>query len=344
MKETPKQSGFRMPAEWEPHEATWLAWPHNLETWPEKFDKIPQVWAAMAKALCPHEKVNILVNDAKMEKEAKELLGVENVFFHHVPTNDAWIRDFGPIFVKNEKAVAMTDWIFNTWGERWEPRPLDNAVPKKLAGPLGVKHFEPGIVLEGGSIDPNGRGSLLTTESCLLSRTRNPHLSRKEIEETLNEYLGITNVIWLKEGIAGDDTSGHVDDLARFVKPDTVVCVVEKNRKDPNYEILQKNFEILQKATDQDGKPLKVLPLPMPRRVDGPKGKGYPDETVPASYANFYIANHVVLLPIFHQESDAEATYLLQSVFPDRTIVPIDGRDLVWGLGGIHCVTQQQPA
>lgn len=338
-----------MPAEWEPHEATWLAWPHNPETWPGKMDKIPVVWVAMVKALSPREKVPILVNDEKSEKQALGLLQKgdvpisANIIFHRIPTNDSWIRDFGPIFIKNGKDVVVTDWIFNTWGGRWEPRPLDNAVPEKIATLTGHKILSTNIVLEGGSIDVNGKGTLLTTESCLLSPTRNPNLSRGEIEQKLLEYLGIKKVIWLKSGIAGDDTSGHIDDIARFVNPTTVVCISTKDSRDPNYEILQKNLELLKEATDQDGNRLTVIPLPMPKPIPGPKGIGYQDDCLPASYANFYIANGVVLLPVFGQETDREATAILQSVFPDRKIIGIRAEDLVWGLGGIHCVTQQQP-
>jgi agmatine deiminase len=346
----PSALGFRMPAEWEPHAATWLAWPHNEETWPGKFDKIPQVWVNFVKALKDHEKVKILVKDATMEADARTKLEAAdalnaNVEIYQIPTNDSWIRDFGPIFIKNPGHVAITDWIFKVWGGRWEKeRPLDNAVPSKIAARFGYERFEPGIVLEGGSIDVNGKGTLLTTESCLLSPTRNPHLSREQIEGYLNDYLAMTNVIWLKEGIAGDDTSGHIDDIARFTDVNTVVCILEENPDNENHEVTQKNFETLQKAKDQDGTPLKVLKLPMPALIPGPQEEGYVDSWIPASYANFYIANNVVLLPVFDQPSDEEATRVLQGCFPNRKIVPINGVDLVWGLGGIHCVTQQEPA
>ncbi|MDO8644276.1 MAG: agmatine deiminase family protein [bacterium] len=365
MTQTPHQLGFRMPAEWEPHEATWLAWPHNAETWPGKIDKVPVVWAAMIKALAPHETVHVCVKDEAMARETQRVLSTgipsscvldersrgedpsppvePRIIIHKIPTNDSWIRDFGPIFVKNHSEVAMTDWIFNTWGGRWEPRPLDNAVPKIISEKFGIQRFETGLVLEGGSIDVNGEGLMLTTESCLLSPTRNPDLSREQIEQKLNDFLGVKKVIWLQEGIAGDDTSGHIDDIARFVNPNTIVCILEKDRSHKNYKILKKNFELLEKATDLSGKPLNVIPLPMPQPIPGPKGEGYEDDCIPASYANFYIANKVVLLPVFGQKTDEEAMKILQNCFPNREVVGIPSSDLVWGLGGIHCVTQQQP-
>lgn len=344
-----------MPAEWEPHTATWLAWPHNKKTWPEKFNKIPEVFAEMTKALHQNEKVNILVKDKKMEIGARKSLektGVKNlhnsnsnIAFYHIPTNDSWIRDFGPIFVKNAKnKIMIEDWIFNVWGQRWETkRPLDDAVPTKIAKKDGYALIEPGIVLEGGSIDVNGKGTLLTTESCLLSPTRNPHLNKKQIEKYLKDYLGATNVLWLKEGIGGDDTSGHIDDLARFVNENTVICMIEQDKKNENYKNLKENFRRLEKMRDQDGKKLNVIEIPMPKPVPGPKGKGYEDAFAPASYANFYIANNAVLLPIFKDELDDEVVQIFEKFFPARKIVPIDCRDLVWGLGAIHCSTQQQP-
>lgn len=344
---------FRMPAEWGPHEATWLAWPHNRETWPGKFEKIPSVWVEIVRSLHEHEKVNILVNDGNAEKSARALLQKKNVWsknilFYRIPTNDAWIRDYGPIFVNRQQANggqkrAIVDWIFNAWGERWDKRPLDDVVPKKIAEEFGYPLLEPGIVLEGGSIDVNGKGALLTTESCLLSKTRNPHLDREQIEQYLKNYLGITVVLWLKQGIVGDDTSGHIDDIARFVNENTVVCIYEENTRNKNYSVLKENFELLQNVTDQNGKLFNVVPLPMPNPIAGPTGEGYKDEWIPASYANFYIANGVVLVPVFNQPTDEKAIKILQKFFPDRRVHGIFASDLVWGLGGIHCVTQQQP-
>lgn len=342
MTKTPQELGYRMPAEWEPHAATWLAWPHNAETWPGKLDKMPALWARFAKELAPHETVHICVRDAAMEQKAKAACP-HNIQFHHIPTNDSWIRDFGPIFVKNDSQIAMTDWIFNTWGGKWEPRPLDNAVPKIISEKFGTRRFETKLVLEGGSIDPNGQGLMLTTESCLLSPTRNPHLSRKEIEKALFDYLGVSQVVWLKSGIAGDDTSGHIDDIARFVNTHTVVCIEEKDPRNKNYQVLQDNLKILRQTRDAQGRLLDVISLPMPRPIPGPKGEGYEDDCIPASYANFYIANQVVLLPVFEQDTDAIAFDILKRCFPTRTIIPIPCQDLVWGLGGIHCITQQEP-
>lgn len=340
---------YKMPAEWEPHEATWLAWPHNHETWPGKFEKIPMVFVEFVKALHECEKVNILVNNDSMKEEAEQMLKragawSANVNFYKIPTNDAWIRDYGPIFIKNDSGIAITDWIFNVWGERWEKsRPLDDAVPKEIAEKFGYKVFEPGIVLEGGSIDVNGEGTLLTTESCLLNKTRNPHLSRGQIEDYLRDYLGATNVIWLKQGIFGDDTSGHIDDIARFINPNTIVCAVEENPKNENYEITCQNFEILEKARDQNGNLLNIIKIPIPIPIPGPREEGYKDKWLPLSYVNFYIANSAVLLPVFGQPMDETVIKIFQALFPKRKIIGIYSSDLVWGLGGIHCVTQQQP-
>lgn len=340
-----------MPAEWEKHLATWLAWPHNSETWPGKLEKIPKVFAEITKALHQDEKVNILVKDGKMEQKARSALKKinalsKNVIFYHIPTNDSWIRDFGPIFVKNPAGkILIEDWIFNVWGQRWEKkRLLDDAVPTKIAKKDGYSLINPGIVLEGGSIDVNGKGTLLTTESCLLSGTRNPHLNQKQIEKYLNDYLGATNTLWLKGGINGDDTSGHIDDLARFINKNTVICVTEHDKKNKNYENLKENFTRLEKMRDQEGKKLNVIEMPMPKPIPGPKGEGYEDGFVPASYANFYIANNIVLLPIFKDKFDNEVVRLFEKLFPERKIAPIDCRELVWGLGTIHCSTQQEPA
>lgn len=332
---------YRMPAEWEPHEGTWLAWPHLKEHWPGNFPPIPAVFAEMTRALATSEKVFICVNDETMEREARALIGdLSNIFFYRIPTNSSWIRDYGPIFVRDaEGKLIITDWIFNGWGNRWPqwPYDLDDAVPQRVAEACGFPIVTSGIVLEGGSIDVNGKGALLTTESCLLSRTRNPHLNRSEIEDYLEKYFGATHVIWLKEELKGDDTSGHIDDLARFVNPTTVVACLEENEQDENYEVLKKNFELLKASRDQDDHSLNVIPLPMPNPV---MREG---ERLPASYANFYIANTVVLLPTYRCKQDEEAAQILERVFPGRKIVSIDCTDLIWGLGAFHCSTQQQP-
>jgi agmatine deiminase len=343
---TPTALGFRMPAEWEPHAATWLAWPHKEESWPGNFAPIPSVWVAMVRALAPHEHVNILVNDAAAAAAVRALLHAarvpgQAVSFHVIPTNDAWARDHGPTFVTRQAGgsteLAAIDWIYNAWGGKYPPWDDDDVVPQKIAPLLGIRLFEPGIVLEGGSIDVNGYGTLLTTEACLLNPNRNPHLSRAQIEQYLRDYLGVRHILWLGDGIVGDDTDGHIDDLTRFVAPTTVLTVLESNPRDENYERLQANYERLRHMTDQDGRALRVLTLPMPQPVY------YEEQRLPASYANFYIANDVVLAPVFNDPHDVEALRTLQEVFPGRRIVGMPARELVWGLGAFHCVTQQQP-
>lgn len=330
-----------MPAEFELHDATWLAWPHNPETWPGKMRVIPPIWIQMIKPLHLHEKVHLCVNDPGTEEEVRVILKRHdmgpNVILHQIPTNDAWIRDHGPIFVKQGGALAAIDFIFNSWGKKYGPWDLDDIVPKRVAEFLKIPCFEPGIVLEGGSIDVNGRGTLLTTEQCLLNKNRNPRLSKSQIEEYLRDYLGVTNILWLGDGVAGDDTDGHVDDVTRFVNPATVATAIEEDPADENYKPLQDNLKRLQSMKDQDGKPLKIVTLPMPGPVvcEG--------QRLPASYANFYIANGVVLLPVYNHSNDQKARAILQGLFPSRRVVGIHAVDLVRGLGAFHCVTQQQP-
>jgi agmatine deiminase len=343
----PRQLGYHMPAEWEPHESTWLAWPHNPDTWPGKIEPIPDVWAQMIAALTTGEKVNLLVNSAEMKNQAlicltQAKVDMSKVFFFEYPTNDCWMRDAGPIFVtrelKEKKNLAITDWIFNKWGGKYPPWELDNLIPQQIARDLKLPSFQPGIVLEGGSIDVNGQGALLTTESCLLNKNRNPHLTKKQIEQYLGDYLGINQVLWLGDGIMGDDTDGHIDDITRFINPTTIVTVVEEDPEDDNYKLLQDNLERLTKMKDLNGKPFTLVKLPMPGPVN------YDDQRLPASYANFYIANKVVLLPTYRHQNDQIAAGILQKFFPDRKIVGIDATDLIWGLGAFHCITQQQPA
>ena len=282
-----------------------------------------------------------------MEEEVRRLLAdtggdAGNVFFHYNPTNDAWCRDHGPIFlqrrVRGSVEEAVVDWGFNAWGGKYPPYDLDDVIPTRVAEELGIPVFHPGIVLEGGSIEVNGRGTLLTTEACLLNPNRNPQLSRAGIEECLREYLGVSHILWLGDGIAGDDTDGHVDDLTRFVDPKTVVTVVEDDPEDENYQPLQENLERLKHMTDQDGRPLRVVTLPMPSAL------WHEGQRLPASYANFYIANRLVLLPTYDPSRDEEARDTLQQLFPDRKVIGIDCTDLVWGLGAFHCVTQQWPS
>jgi agmatine deiminase len=344
---TPAELGYRMPAEWEPHRGTWLSWPHKEASWPDKFEPVPSVFSSMVRHLADHEEVHINVAGPAMEQDVRRLLadgGADsgNVYFHYILTNDAWCRDHGPIFIHRQDdgrdSQAIVDWNFNAWGGKYPPYDLDDVVPSRVADELGVPAFHPGIVMEGGAIDVNGRGTLLTTESCLLNPNRNPQLERPEIEQYLRSYLGVSHILWLGDGIAGDDTDGHVDDLTRFVDPATVVTVIEDDPADENYEPLQANLERLRGMTDQDGRPLRIVALPMPRPL------WHGGQRLPASYANLYIANGVVLLPTYDPGPDEQAQAVLQSLFPDREVIGIDCTDLVWGLGAFHCVTQQWPS
>jgi len=343
----PADLNYRMPAEWEPHAGTWLAWPHKEESWPGNFAPIPAVWAEIVRALEPSEHVNILVNDATAGNTVRKLLGAagipqRNVTLHAIPTNDAWVRDHGPTFLTRRAAkhtdVAAVKWCFNAWGGKYPPWDRDEAVAEQVAARVGAPVFRPGIILEGGSIDVNGRGTLLTTEACLLNPNRNPHLTQTQIEQHLRDYLGVSHVLWLGEGIVGDDTDGHIDDLARFVDASTVVTVLEGDSHDENFARLQANHERLHRMTDQDGRTLRIVTLPMPRPVV------YEGQRLPASYANFYIANAAVLVPTFNDPNDAVALQTLQRLFPQRHVVGIHATQMVWGLGAVHCVTQQQPA
>lgn len=343
----PAALGYSMPAEWEPHRGTWLSWPHKEASWPGKFGPVPGIFARMVQHLADREEVHINVAGPAMEQEVRRLLadrgaGSGNVFFHYNPTNDAWCRDHGPIFLQRGPAgsreEAVVDWAFNAWGGKYPPFDLDDVIPTRIAGEYGLPVFSPGIVMEGGSVDVNGRGTLLTTEACLLNPNRNPTLDRQAIEGYLRDYFGVSHILWLGDGIAGDDTDGHVDDLTRFVDPRTVVTAVEDDPGDENYEPLQANLERLRGMCDQDGRPLRVVPLPMPRALY------HEGQRLPASYANFYIANRLVLLPTYDPERDDQARAVLQSCFPDREVVGIDCTDLVWGLGAFHCVSQQWPS
>lgn len=336
-----------MPAEWEPHRATWLNWPHRESSWPGLLDRIPPIFADMVAAIAPGEEVHINVNDPAVKAEIDSLLGErgvprDRVFLHLHPTDDAWCRDHGPIFLRGSREghpeEALVDWGYNSWGGKYPPFDQDDAIPRLVSEALRVRRFVPGIVLEGGSIDVNGAGTVITTEACLLNPNRNPDLSRESIERFLADYLGATHILWLGEGIVGDDTDGHVDDLTRFVDPTTVVTVVEDDPQDDNYEPLQENLERLRGMTDQDGTPLRIVPMPMPPPVF------HEGERLPASYANFYIANDAVLMPSYDPIRDEIARARLAGLFPRRRIVPINSVELVWGLGSVHCLTQQWPA
>ncbi len=349
MKSVPAAQGWRMPAEWEPHEATWLAWPHNPDDWPGKFEPIPWVYAELIRHLSRLERVQILVEDGWVERTVRSCLSQvsidqERVGFFYLSTDRIWTRDYAPIFVTNPAGrVAVTDWQFNAWAKypNWQ---RDDAVNGQLARLLQLSVWQPQrngrrVVLEGGSIDVNGRGLLLTTEECLLSpiQERNPGFTRQDYEAVFAEYLGVRKTLWLGCGIAGDDTHGHVDDLARFVGPRTVVAVVEDDPTDVNHEPLADNLRRLQTMTDLDGRPLEVVALPMPRPLF------FQGQRLPASYANFYIANSHVLVPTFNDPADRRALSILADLFPGRTVVGIHAVDLVWGLGTLHCLTQQQP-
>lgn len=344
MSPTPAEMGYRMPAEWEPHQATWLSWPHKEASWPGKLQQILPVYARMVAALARSETVHINVNDEAMEQRARELLhaaGAEGaIHFHRFPTNDAWCRDHGAIFVVRDGADSLvaTDWGYNAWGGKYPPFDLDNQIPRAMAETLGVPRFEGGMILEGGSIDVNGAGMLLTTEACLLNPNRNPRLSREQIEQRLHDYLGVRQVLWLGDGIVGDDTDGHIDDLTRFVALDTVVTAVEADSADENYAVLQANLRRLRAMADERGGALRIVELPMPPAIV------YDGQRLPASYANFYIGNRVVLLPTYGHRNDARAAAMLAELFPGREVVGIDCRDIVWGLGAWHCLTQQVPA
>jgi agmatine deiminase len=339
MSGTPRSLGFRMPAEWEPHEATWIAWPHNREDWPSRFAPIPWVYAEIVRKLAAVERVRILVDDRPGEQAARRILAkagadLAAVEFFIAPTDRSWTRDYCPLFVKNRAGrVAQTNWRFNAWA-KYDDWRHDAAVPATLAHTLQLRAWDPGMVLEGGSIDVNGAGLLITTEECLLSpvQARNPHLTRLQIERRLGDYLGAQRVIWLHRGIEGDDTHGHVDDLARFVSRDTVVIATETNRADANYEPLRENVTRLRRE------PLHVVKLPMPAPVL------FEGRRLPASYANFYIANKLVLVPTFNDPNDRVALRTLARIFPDRLVTGIHAVELVWGLGTLHCMTQQQPA
>jgi agmatine deiminase len=328
-----------MPAEWEPHVATWLAWPHNRSDWPGRFAPIPWVYGEIVRKLSRVERVRILVDDRALQEQARRVLrrvgaNLDAVDFYACPTNRVWTRDYGPIFVRNpEGEVAITQWQFNAWA-KYDDWKQDVRVPEFLTRRLKLLSFTPGIVLEGGSIDVNGEGLLLSTEECLLSpvQARNPGLSATEIERVLHDFLGADRVIWLKRGIAGDDTHGHVDDVARFVGPDTVVVAWEPDRGDPNHAPLAENAGILKEAG------LRVVKLPMPRPLT------FQGQRLPASYANFYIANGLVLVPTFNDPNDRIALNTLARVFPDREVCGINCTELILGLGALHCMTQQQPA
>ena len=348
---TPKQQGYYMPAEWARHEATWLTYPKNPDSWPGKIETIYPSYHLFVKTLAEGEQVHISVDDAAMAAHVNAQLeeigsNTQNITVHIIPSNDAWCRDHGPAFLLNRDHPgrrAIVNWNHNAWGGKY-PYELDTQVPLRIAEyyngvqPGSFDLFSPGIVMEGGSIDVNGCGDLLTTTSCLLNPNRNPHLKQEQIERYLQDFYGVENIVWLADGIVGDDTDGHVDDLSRFVAPDVIVTCVEENRWDENYEPLQENLRRLKACRLANGKQPDIVELPMPDVVF------YDNQRLPASYANFYIANGKVIFPTYRCLTDNEAAYTLEALFPDREVVGIDSTDIVWGLGSFHCLSQQMPA
>lgn len=345
MNPTPAQQGYFFPAEFARHDATWLSWPHKEASWPGKIETIYPIYARFIKAVAEGERVCINVADEAMKQKAlRHLQAVEAdlsrvEFFLH-PTNDAWCRDHGPAFLINpaEKKKMIVDWGYNAWGGKYPPFDLDDVVPTRIAHHYNIPVVHPGIVMEGGSVEFNGRGTLLTTTACLLNPNRNPHLNQEQIEAYLRDYYGVTNILWLGDGIIGDDTDGHIDDLTRFVNEDTVVTVVEHNRSDENYAPLKENVELLAKLKLENGRSIKIVELPMPAPVV------YEDQRLPASYANFYISNNYVVVPTFRDKQDDVALDILQKHFPDRTVLGLDSWDIIWGLGSFHCLSQQEPS
>ncbi len=346
MNNIPTSEGYRMPAEWEPHAGTWLTWPHEVDTWPgQSMKQVESDYLQIVSAISKEEQTHILVQDKSAEESLHIKLqtsgiNMSRVFLYDIPTNDSWIRDYGPNFVvreeKERREVAINDWDFDSWGRKykWE---LDDLAGSIISENLKMPIFHPGIVLEGGAIEVNGQGTCLTTDSCILNPNRNGGIRRERMEEFLKNFLATSKIIWLSGNLEGDDTDGHIDNLARFVNPNTIVCALENNERDSNYLGLKQNYERLQAAKDQDGNPFRVIPLPMPDYI------GSKENRLPASYANFFIANHAVLVPTYDDPHDDEALDLITSLFPEREIIPIGCNTLIWGLGAVHCLTQQQP-
>ena len=343
---TPRDLGYHFPAEFAPHEATWLSWPHKEESWPGKIHNIYPAYSQFVKILTLSEKVRINVKDEQMKNFALshlQLAGVDlskvEFFFH--PTNDAWCRDHGPAFLINPHAdikKVIVDWGYNAWGNKYPPYDLDDVVPTLIGQHFKIPVFNPGIVMEGGSVEFNGKGTVLTSTCCLLNENRNSHLSQGDIEKYLSDYYGVDQILWVDEGIVGDDTDGHIDDTIRFINDDTVLTVVETKVHDENYELLQQNLKSLSKMRLLNEKQLNVVELPMPDEVV------YDDMRLPASYANFYISNKHVIVPTYQCEKDDKALEIISQCFPEREVVGIDSTEIIWGLGSFHCLSQQEPA
>ena len=343
---TPKELDYYFPAEWHNHTATWLSWPHKEESWPGKIETIYEPYTKFVKLVSEGEFVCINVLDEAMKAFATNHLlaaGVDmnKIKFYLHPTNDAWCRDHGPAFLINpegKEKKAIIDWGYNAWGDKYPPYDFDDVIPTLIGRELGIPVFHPGIVMEGGSVDFNGKGTILTTTACLLNKNRNPHLSQSEIEKYLYNYYGAEQILWLGDGIVGDDTDGHIDDITRFVNEDTVVSVVEDDKNDDNYHLLKENIGTLHTMRLLNGKQLNVIELPMPAAVE------FEGQRLPASYANFYIANSVVAVPTYRDKNDDKALSILTDWFPDRRVVGIDSTDIIWGLGSWHCLSQQEPS
>lgn len=336
---------YYMPAEWEKHEATWIAWPYDdVISFPNRVKKVEKIFSIIIYYLHQYERVELLILNREMEKRAIRILkqsdvDVNKIVFHIVDYADVWVRDYGPTFLvnKNNKNSAWVKWTYNAYGEKYKEIMKDNEVPYQIKDYIGLSMFESGMIMEGGSIDVNGKGSLLAIEECLLNVNRNPQMSKQQIESKLKEYLGIKNFIWLKKGLIGDDTDGHVDQVARFIDENTIVIAYEENKENPNFEILDNNLSIIQNSTDQDGNPFNIIKLPMPQ-MNYDNG-----EKAPVSYANFYIANKLILVPQFKHKNDKLALNILQKIFPAHKAIGIDCEDVIYGGGTIHCITQQQP-
>jgi agmatine deiminase len=343
---TPRQLGYHFPAEFAPHLATWLSWPHKEASWPGKIHTIFLAYAQFVKELTKGERVRINVCDDAMRSFAINTLSSAGIdmdrveFFNH-PTNDAWCRDHGPAFLINPNAEhkkVIVDWNYNAWGNKYPPYDLDDVVPTLIGKHYDIPVYSPGIIMEGGSVEFNGAGTVMSSTACLLNPNRNPHLTREEIEEYLLGFYGMDQVLWVDEGIVGDDTDGHIDDTVRFVNHDTVIAVVEENKKDENYQLLQHNLRQLKAMRLLSGKQLNIVELPMPEELI------YEGQRLPCSYANFYIANRSVIVPVFRSSNDDRALQIIQECFPDREVAGIDSTDIIWGLGSFHCLSQQEPA
>jgi len=343
---TPKELGYYFPAEFAPHDATWLSWPHKEASWPGKINNIYPAYCEFIVEVTRGEQVCINVNDETMKNFATEKLievsaDLSKIKFFFHPTNDAWCRDHGPAFLVNpsneQNKKIIIDWGYNAWGNKYPPYDLDDVIPTLIGKHYGIPVYHPGIVMEGGSVEFNGAGSLLTSTACLLNPNRNPHLDKQQIETYLQNYYGVEQILWVDEGIEGDDTDGHIDDTVRFVNADTVLTVVEEDTNDENYALLQRNLKQITQMRLLNGKQLNIIELPMPGKLE------YEGQRLPCSYANFYIANKSVIVPVFKSQNDDKALQIIQQCFPDRAVTGIDSRDIIWGLGSFHCLSQQEP-